>query len=94
MDPASTTVTIFGQDYTVRGGADPAYVREIADLVDERMRQVAQTSSQITSLRVAILAALNIADELLQERAGRSRSVEDLRERAERLAQSLEESCG
>lgn len=94
MEPGSTSVTIYGQEYTVRGGEDAEYVREIAEFVDQRMREVAGSTSQITSLRVAILAALNIADELFQERRGRQRTHQELRERAERLLANLEQAEG
>jgi cell division protein ZapA len=94
MEPGSTSVTIFGQEYTIRGGGEPEYVHRIAKFVDERMREVSSSTSQITSLRVAILAALNIADELLQEREGRRRTHDELRARAERLLANLEQAEG
>jgi cell division protein ZapA len=94
MEPGVTTVTIFGQEYSIRGGDDAAYVREIAKYVDERMNEVASSTSQITSLRVAILASLNIADELFQEREGRQRTHKELRKRAQKLLKRLEKIPG
>ena len=94
MDPGATTVSIFGQEYTVRGGDDPDYVRRIASYLDERMNQLSQSTSQVSSMRVAILAALNITDELFQEREGLDDRHRHLRLRAERMAKSLQESCG
>jgi cell division protein ZapA len=93
MEPGVTTVTIFGQDYSIRGGEDAAYVRDIAKFVDERMREVASSGSQITSMRVAILASLNIADELFQEKEGRRRTHKELRKRAQKLLKRLEASA-
>lgn len=91
MDPELTSVTIFGQEYAVRGGSDPEYVRRVAALVDARMRDVARTSHQVSSVRVAILAAMNIADELLraQEEPGGAPAMQA---RARRLAESLEQA--
>ena len=89
MDPNATTVNIFGQDYTVRGGDDPEYVQEIATYLDERMRELARSSSQVSSSRVAILAALNITDELFRARRSGG-GVEDLQERTQRLLHTLE----
>ncbi len=94
MEPGSTSVTIYGQEYTVRSGEDAEYVRGIAAYVDERMREISGSASQITSLRVAILASLNIADELFQEREGRQRTHKELRARAERLLANLEQAEG
>ena len=59
-------VEIFGQDYAVRGGDDPGYVEQLASYVDEQMKEVSRTSGAVDSLRIAVLAALNIADERFQ----------------------------
>ncbi len=90
MEPGVTTVTIYGQEYSVRGGEDPQYVREIAAYVDERMREISSASGQITSLRVAILAALNITDELFQQREGLQRTRKEVRSRTLKLLKTLE----
>ncbi len=71
----ATPVTIFGRSYPLRGGEDPTYLVELASIVDARMREVAETTGTADSLKVAILAALNLADECLQ--AGRSRSHDE-----------------
>ena len=90
LDPELTNVTIFGQEYSVRGGSDPEYVRRVAALVDARMRDVARTAHQVSSVRVAILAAMNIADELL--RSQQPDGNQALQARARRLAESLEQA--
>jgi cell division protein ZapA len=56
-------VEIFGQAYSVRGGEAPGYVEKLAAYVDEQMKEVSRTSGAVDSLRIAVLAALNIADE-------------------------------
>ena len=64
MLPETVEVTIFNQTYRLRSKADKAHVQQIARLVDERMRQI---SSQITThdiSKIAVLTALNIADEM------------------------------
>lgn len=58
------TVEIYDQTYHLRG-QDPVYIQKLADLVDSKMRAVASHGSTVDSLRVAVLAALNVADELL-----------------------------
>jgi cell division protein ZapA len=56
-------VEIFGQSYNLRGEGATAYLQELATYVDRRMREVAEATATVDSLKVAILAALNIADE-------------------------------
>jgi len=58
-----TTVSIYDQTYHLRG-QDSDHIRQLADLVDSRMRAVAAQGRTVDSLRVAVLAALNLADEL------------------------------
>jgi len=78
-------VDIHGQRYPIRSGLDPAYVARLATYVDEKMRAAADSTPTGDSLRLAVLAALNIADELFRcrdttlERDGR------LAERAQEL---------
>ena len=58
----SIRVEIYDQGYTLRG-TDPEYIVKLAEYVDLKMRAVAEKTSTVDSLRVAVLAALNIADE-------------------------------
>ena len=87
--PSLVQVEIFGQSYSLRAGEDPAYLEGIATLVDRHMKDVAQATGAVDSVRVAVLAALNIADELMQAKKAGSRDAE-LGKRAEALAQQLE----
>ena len=67
--PEPVAVEIYDQIYTLRG-TDPAYIEHLSRVVDAKMRAVAEHSNTVDSLRVAVLASLNIADELesLRER--------------------------
>ena len=56
-------VEIYGQSYNLRGEGETPYLQELASYVDRRMREVAEATATVDSLKVAILAALNIADE-------------------------------
>jgi cell division protein ZapA len=76
--PAAVSVDIYDQVYHLRG-TDAEYIGRLAALVDAKMRAVAAHGSTVDSLRVAVLAALNIADEL-----------QALRGRYERLAGSVQ----
>src|ERR1700712_2885739 len=60
----AVSVEIYDQVYHLRG-TDPGHIEQLAELVDAKMRAVAAQGTTVDSLRVAVLAALNIADELL-----------------------------
>jgi cell division protein ZapA len=66
-------VEIFGQRYSVRSEADEEHVRQVAKLVDERMREVARSHPAGSALQVAVLAALHLASEAVaaQDETGR-----------------------
>jgi len=89
----SVTVSIYGQEYTLKGGDDCEYVQKVAKFVDERMMEVAGISSgnaSVTSTaKVAILAAVNIADELFREQQKRLESMVTLEDRSLQLTRLL-----
>jgi cell division protein ZapA len=80
-------VSIYGRTYQLRGSEDPAYLLELAALVDQRMREVAEGTGTAETLKVSILAGLNIADEYLQARHGGVARLDDAAER--RLARMV-----
>jgi len=85
----STTVEIFGQTYNVRGEGDPEYLTELARFVDSRMREVAAEVATIDPVKIAILAALNIADEFSRYRKQRENAVGAWIEKTEELSERL-----
>lgn len=86
------TVDIYDQTYHLRGH-DPEYIHRLAEIVDTKMRAVASHGKTVDSLRVAVLAALNIADELVTlEQASKSQG--SLRTRAHSLAGLLDDVLG
>ncbi len=73
-------VEIYDQEYHVSGGLDPEYIKKLAQFLDAKMRSIAERTHTVDSLRVAILAALNIADEYHQLNAkyeAKTREVEE-----------------
>jgi cell division protein ZapA len=81
-----TPVTIFGRTYHLRGGADPQYLGTLAARVDSKMREVADATGTADTLKVAILASLNLADDNLDAGGGRSDDSKRDDETAARLA--------
>ena len=86
----SVRVEIYDQTYHLRG-SDPEYIAQLAAYVDTKMRLISQQAATVDSLRVAVLAALNIADEyhMLQRKleGGNSEYIE----RAHHLSDALDE---
>src|ERR1700737_3012094 len=64
--PTSPTirVEIYNQTYNIRSDGDTEYIIQLAEFVDSRMREISSGTLTVDSLKVAILAALHIADEL------------------------------
>ena len=83
-------VQIYGQSYTLGGELDEAYVQQLARYVDEKMNAVASTTRTVDSVRVAVLAAVAIADELHSNKQGTGRRDENLRERAQQCLTLVE----
>lgn len=65
-------VEIYGQIYSLKGTDDPARIRELAAYVDTKMKEIEKGTGTVDSLRVAILTALTITDELYRLRAKHS----------------------
>ena len=88
----ATAVTILGRTYHLRGNGDPDYLHELASVVDARMRTIAEATGTADTLKVAILAALNLADDYLQSCRRSDRSVQDADSRLEHLVTVLDEA--
>ena len=83
-------VEIYGQSYTLGGDLDDTYVQKLARYVDEKMSAVAAATHTVDSVRVAVLAAMAIADELHTLQQEKGQRNETLRERAEQCLTVLE----
>ena len=84
-------VQIFGHSYTIRGEADQGYITEVAGYVDRKMREITEKLPVASLSKVAILASLNIADELFKERTMRQDQQQQLDVRAARLNAVLDD---
>jgi cell division protein ZapA len=89
-----TQVEIFGQTYSVRAEGDSSYVHDLARFVDSRMKEVAERTATVDPTKIAILAALNISDDLRQKERQRRDNPSDAVARAERLIRRLDDALG
>lgn len=85
-------IEIYDQVYNVSADQDEAYLKELASFVDGKMRAVAEATHTVDSLRVAILAALNIADEFFTLRQHQEELEGPLRKRVERCVSLVEKA--
>jgi cell division protein ZapA len=92
MPSTTTEVEIFGEVYHVRGGDENGYLQSLADLVDRKMREVAQHVKTGDTSRVAILVALNLADELFQAQSRQEGERVEIREKVAALAEELSQA--
>ncbi|MBM3327404.1 MAG: cell division protein ZapA [Calditrichaeota bacterium] len=86
------TVNIYGQEYPIRGNSDEEYIRSVARYVDECMLRIEEQTSIKTPTRLAILAALNIADELFTIKREKERILLEFEEKARELSDVLNQS--
>jgi len=78
-------VRIYGADYSIRGQADTDYIKTVADFVDAKMVEVDRTVRVDSALKVAILASLNIADQLFHERSEKDTLRTELEDKIRQL---------
>ena len=83
-------VQIFGQTYSIQGELDGKYVQRLAKYVDEKMHTIADATATVDTQKVAVLAALAIADELHSIQKDRGDREELMREQAERCLTLVE----
>lgn len=96
-DKTQMEVTIFGQTLKLRGDADPEMTVKLAEFVDQKMREAVPSTMSLSNVlyneriaRVAILAALNIAEELFQLRAEKESEKNLIEEKASAMLLLLE----
>ncbi|MBI1357447.1 MAG: cell division protein ZapA [Acidobacteria bacterium] len=87
-------VQIFGQVYNVRSASDPDRTHRVAEIVDEKMNGIADRGGSPDSYRVAVLAALELADELLRLRDEHERYRGRINAKRDRIQALLEEAGG
>jgi cell division protein ZapA len=87
------SVEIAGQRYPIRSALDATYVTQLAAYVDEKMRLAARETSGDT-LKVAVLAALNVADELFRARAAEGSVHHSWQRKAEELERLVDALIG
>ena len=92
MPTNQVRVNIFGAEYVLKSDNNENYIIEITKYVDQKMREIDRSQAITSNLKLAILAALNITDELFQNKQYRDRLLEQIDEDSRSLNQSLQEA--
>ncbi len=86
-------ISIFGQEYSVKAPADPTYIKKIAEYLDEKMREVQSGfSTTQSSTRIAILAGMNIVDELFSAKKDGDLVSGEVEEKVTSLIELIDEN--
>ncbi len=84
-------VEIYGQRYSINGEADESYVKKLAEMVDKQMKQVAAGMRSATPAKLAVLAAFNLAHELLESERRFRQDEADTDRRVASLMESIDQ---
>jgi cell division protein ZapA len=87
-------IRVFGQTYTVKTDAEEDYIQDVAKYVNEKMEEVLKKTKSVSSLNVAILTALNIADDLLKEKEKRIALLREVEAKSGDLVEKIEIKMG
>ena len=94
MSNQGVEVEIYGERYTIRGGDTPLQVKQVAEYVDRRMRELALGMRTATPAKIAVLTALQLAHELMQVRVQHQAAEADLDRRTFHLLEAIEAELG
>jgi len=83
-------VNIYGQEYPIKSEADIDYVQRVAEYVDRKMKEIAEKIPGRTQTQIAVLAALNIADDLFKEREDKEKKLTEVEEKTQSLIEWLD----
>ncbi len=85
-------IKVLGQTYTVKTDSDEAHMQAVAQYVNEKVEEILKKTKSVSSLNVAILAALNIADDLLKEREKRVALLKEVGTKSRDLVEKIDSS--
>ncbi|MGB7576210.1 MAG: cell division protein ZapA [Thermodesulfobacteriota bacterium] len=87
-------IKVFGQTYTVKTDAEEDYIQEVAKYVNEKMEEVLKKTKSVSTVNVAILTALNIADDLLREKEKRTALLREVEAKSKDLVEKIDIKMG
>lgn len=88
----ATDVNLFGEVYTIKSETDPQRVREIARYLDSKMKEISLAAPNATLLKMVILAAFYVTEELFECRTQLSETINMMEEKTANILKMLEDS--
>ncbi len=85
-------VVIFGEEYPIKGYADEEHILRVGSYVDKKMREIALRSKNRSPNKIAVLTALNLADELLSLDDKAKEDIEKVEDKAKGILEMLDNS--
>jgi cell division protein ZapA len=82
-------IKVFGHVYTVKTDTDEEHIQRVARYVNEKMDEVVKNTKSVSSLNVAILTALNIADDLIKEKTKRQAFLQEVERKSKDLVEKI-----
>jgi cell division protein ZapA len=83
-------IRVMGQTYTVKADTDETHLNQVTGLVNEKAEDILKKTRSVSTLNVAILTALNLADELLREKGRRLALLQEIEARSKDLAAQID----
>mgnify|MGYP005832127875 CR=1 FL=1 len=90
MEKQPVIVNILGSEYALKSDTDEQYLQEIAGFVDQKMRKLLEGSQIRSPLKIAVLTAVNISDELFRLKQRYEKLVRDIESSSEEITESLD----
>ncbi len=90
MSEQTIRVEIYNQTYSIRSDGDNEYIQDLSEYVDSKMREISSGTMTVDSLKVAILAALHIADEFYQLKHAQAQNDSQLATRSSECSEMLD----
>ncbi|GAB4331318.1 MAG: hypothetical protein Kow0037_07810 [Calditrichia bacterium] len=91
MEKKAIKVNIFGFEYALRSDMEPEYLEELASYVDGKMKQLGESVQSKSQQKIAVLAALNIADEYFRLKRKHEKLVKEIEATSEKITENLDE---
>lgn len=83
-------IKVFGQTYSVKTDEEESHIQEVAKYVNDKADEILKKTRSVSTLNVAILTALNIADDLLREREKRNMLLQEIESKSKDLAERID----
>ncbi|MFZ0391134.1 MAG: cell division protein ZapA [Calditrichia bacterium] len=83
-------VNIWGMEYALKSDSDPLYIEELAAYVDQKMRALGEGSQVKSQTKIAVLVALNIADELFHLKRKHEMMINEIESTSEEISENVD----